>query len=264
MAACAASLSALLCAADVTAPREPAIVRFSQLPVGPIALPAPGATSAAPGAAATAHAAATGAGWAFHPVPSAKHATQYALVRDDELNAVVLEGTADNAAGALILRFDGSASGTPVLRFQWKVGNTITRSDPTTKAGDDYAARIYVTFAYDPARATLREKAENSVAHMLYGETPPHAALAYVFTHKAARESIITSPYTRRVKKVVVDDDPASVGKWRQFERNLYDDYRRAFNEEPTRISGIALMVDTDNTGERARSRFGDISLRQK
>lgn len=199
--------------------------------------------------------------WAWQPVRSAKHATQYALVRDEESGKTVLEGVADNAAGALIYRFDAGARATPVLKFGWKVGNLITSSDPKTKAGDDYSARIYITFAYDPERATVREKTENSIAHMLYGETPPHAALAYVFTHKLPVGTIVTSPYTQRVKKVVVDADPASIGKWKQFERDVYDDYRKAFNEEPTRISGIAVMVDTDNTGERARSRFSDITL---
>jgi len=173
----------------------------------------------------------------------------------------VLEGVADAAAGALIYRFDASAKAVPMLRFGWKVGNLIATSDPKTRAGDDYPARIYVTFAHDPERASVREKTENSVAHMLYGETPPHAALAYVFTHKLPVGTIVTSPFTQRVKKLVVDADPASVGKWKRFERDIYDDYRRAFNEEPTRISGIAIMVDTDNTGERARSRFSDVTL---
>ena len=199
--------------------------------------------------------------WAFQPVRNAPHPTRYALVRDDESGAMVLEGSANAAAGALIYRFDGDARINSILRFKWKVGSLITSSDPRTKGGDDYVARIYVTFAFDPTRTTIREKTENTVAHMLYGETPPHAALSYVFTHKAAVGSIITSPYTQRVRKIVVDADPASVGKWKSFTRDIYDDYKRAFGEEPTKISGIAIMVDTDNTGESASARFGDITL---
>lgn len=202
--------------------------------------------------------------WKFLPVRNAKNATQFTIVRDDEAGAPVLEGIADNAAGAMIQRLDADAAATPMLRFRWRVGNLISRSDPTTKAGDDYAARIYVTFAYDPARATLREKSENAIMHVLYGETPPHAALAYVFTHKLATGAVQISPFTSRVRKIVVDSDVASIGRWKQFERNVLDDYRRVFREEPTAISGIAVMVDTDNTGEHARSRFGDISLTSK
>ena len=199
--------------------------------------------------------------WAFQPVRNAPNATKYALVRDNELGATVLEGSANAAAGALIYRFDGDARVNSILRFKWKAGGLIASSDPRTKNGDDYVARIYVTFAVDPDRAGVKEKAENAVANALYGETPPHAALSYVFTHKAALGAVITSPFTQRVKKIVVDADPASVGKWKSFTRNIYDDYKRAFGEEPTRISGIAIMVDTDNTGETTSARFGDVTL---
>lgn len=199
--------------------------------------------------------------WAFQPVRNAPHPTKYVLVRDDELGATVLEGLANAAAGALIYRFDGDARVHSLLRFKWKAGNLIASSDPRTKAGDDYVARIYVTFAVDPERAGVKEKTENAIAHVLYGETPPHAALSYVFTHKATLGTTITSPFTQRVKKIVVDADPNSVGKWKSFTRDIYDDYKRAFGEAPTRISGIAIMVDTDNTGESASARFGDITL---
>lgn len=200
-------------------------------------------------------------GWTFQPLRGVKNNTRYALVQDDEANAVVVEGDSDAAAGALGVRFEGDAKATPILRFKWKVGNLIDSSDPTTKAGDDYSARIYVTFAFDAERASIKEKTENTFARAIYGETPPHAAISYVFTHRAKLGQIVTSPFTNRVKKIVVDADPASVGKWKTFERNVYEDYKRAFNEEPTRISGIAIMVDTDNTGEKAKARFGDVTL---
>ncbi len=199
--------------------------------------------------------------WAFQPVRGAKHVTRYAFVRDEELGATVLEAVAEAAGGALIYRFDADARHSSVLRFKWKPGNLIATSDPRTKSGDDYVARIYITFATDPDHAGVKEKAENAVARLFYGETPPHAALSYVFTQKAVQGSIITSPYTRRVKKIVVDADPNSIGKWKSFSRDIYEDYKRAFGEEPPRISGIAIMVDTDNTGENASARFADITL---
>lgn len=199
--------------------------------------------------------------WAVQTLRGVKQTTRYAYVHDDALNATVLEGVADAAAAALVYRFDGDAQASSVLRFMWRAGNLLATSDPKTKAGDDYVARIYVTFASDPQRASIREKTENALANALYGEVPPHAALSYVFTHKAKLGEIITSPFTTRVKKIVVDADPESVGKWKRFTRDIYDDYKRAFGEEPTRISGIAIMVDTDNTGEKASARFADITL---
>lgn len=203
-------------------------------------------------------------GWQFQALRGVKNATRYALIKDEELGVPVVEAIADAAAGALGVRLDADAKLTPILRFKWRVGNLIESSDPRSKAGDDYTARVYVTFVSDPQRASFRERAENALARGLYGETPPKAALAYVFTQKAKYGEIILSPFTARVKKVVVDADPLSVGKWKSFERNVYEDYKRAFGEEPTHISGIAIMVDTDNTGEKASARFGDVSLGAK
>ncbi len=203
-------------------------------------------------------------GWTYQPIRSVKLHSSYALVRDEQTNAVVIEGAADSSAGALLYRFDADAHATPMLHFKWKVGNLLAHSDPKTKSGDDYAARIYVTFAHDPARETLKERAENTVAKLLYNETPPHAALTYVFTHKASLNDVITSPFTQRVKMLVVDADPTSVGQWKSFTRDVYEDYKRVFGEEPTRISGIAIMVDADNTHDKASARFGDISLSAK
>lgn len=204
------------------------------------------------------------AGWTFQPLRGVRNTTQYSATNDAELNRIVVEAKAQNSAAALGVRLDVDPKQTQMLRWQWKVGNLLESSDPRTKDGDDYAARVYVTFAHDPARATFRERTENAFFRSLYGETPPRAALAYVFTHKAKLNDVIASPFTGRVKKIVVDADPGSVGKWKSFERDVYADYKRAFGEEPTRISGVAIMVDTDNTGETASSRFGDIRLTEK
>ena len=234
----ASALTSLLFAADKSAPSAAKIPLFSNKAAG-----------SAPRE------------WSFQALRGVKHETKYGYVHDDTLNATVLEAVADAAAGALTYRFEGDAHVSSILRFKWRPGNLIASSDPKTKAGDDYVARVYVTFSSDPERASLREKTENALASVVYGEVPPHAALSYVFTQKAKLGEIITSPFTTRVKKIVVDADPESVGKWKSFTRDIYDDYKRAFGEEPTRISGIAIMVDTDNTGEKASARFGDITL---
>jgi hypothetical protein len=42
-------------------------------------------------------------------------------------------------------------------------------------------------------------------------------------------------------------------------ERNVLEDYRKAFGEDPPLINGVAIMTDTDNTGESAVAYYGDI-----
>ena len=60
---------------------------------------------------------------------------------------------------------------------------------------------------------------------------------------------------------IVVESGSGHLREWRTYERNIVDDYRRAFGAEPPPISGIAIMTDTDNTGESAKAWYGNISL---
>ena len=67
--------------------------------------------------------------------------------------------------------------------------------------------------------------------------------------------------YTGRAMMLVVESSAARVGQWVQAERNVLEDYRRAFGEDPPPVSGIAVMTDTDQTGEAVTAWYGDIGL---
>jgi hypothetical protein len=58
---------------------------------------------------------------------------------------------------------------------------------------------------------------------------------------------------------IVVESGGARVGEWITYRRNLAEDFRKAFGYDAPLVSGIAVMTDTDNTGEKATAWFGDI-----
>ena len=123
--------------------------------------------------------------------------------------------------------------------FQWKIGNVIAaRSDPATRAGDGYAARICHHLCPRSGTCSALLKA-GGFAHMLYGETPPHAALTHVFTHIAAVATpIITSPCHEPVGRSWSTAIRRRSAKRRQFERTYLPTTTVArSNEELTRIS---------------------------
>lgn len=60
---------------------------------------------------------------------------------------------------------------------------------------------------------------------------------------------------------MAVESGPAQVGQWVVVRRNVLDDYRRAFGQEPPKAGAIALMTDTDNTGEKAVAYYGPIRI---
>ena len=55
--------------------------------------------------------------------------------------------------------------------------------------------------------------------------------------------------------------DHGKAGIWVTEERNVYEDYRARFGEDPSAIGAVALMTDTDNTGGEAEAYYGDIFL---
>ncbi len=146
----------------------------------------------------------------------------------------------------------------------WKISNILQKADVHTKEGDDYPARLYITFEYDSSRVGFFEKFKFDTIRLFYGRYPPLAALNYIWESKAPVGTIIPNAYTSRVRMIVVESGPEKLNEWVHEERNIYEDYRKAFGEDPPTISGVAIMTDTDNTGESATAYYGDIVFKKK
>jgi hypothetical protein len=152
----------------------------------------------------------------------------------------------------------------PVLAWKWKVDGLLQKSDPYRKSGDDYPARIYVAFEYAPSKASLWERGKYGAIKLIYGQYPPKGVLNYVWDTRTPKGATLDNPYTDRAKMIVVESGPEKVGQWVSAERNVYEDYRKLFGGEPPRIAFIAVMTDTDNTGESASAAYDDLVFRPK
>ena len=146
--------------------------------------------------------------------------------------------------------------------WRWKVENLLQRSDVSRKDGDDYPARLYITFAYDPDRVSFGKKLKYKAGRALFGDIPI-GALNYIWETKTPVGTMIENAYTDFAQMIVVESGPSKVGMWVEEERNIFEDYTKAFGEEPPLINGVAIMSDTDNTKERAVAFYGDITFRK-
>lgn len=70
------------------------------------------------------------------------------------------------------------------------------------------------------------------------------------------------NPLIDRIRMLVVDSGANRLGKWRSFRRNVLEDYRRAFGEEPDDIVAVGVLTDSDNTQRTAHALYGDITFR--
>ncbi len=197
-----------------------------------------------------------------HALSTKKRRTQYTLVEEEGRTA--LRARADASAAGIARRLYLDTRTLPLLSWSWKVTRLLQKSDIGTRAGDDYPARLYVTFDLDAGSLPLGARLELALARTLLGGDMPTAALCYVWDTHAPAGSIRPNAFTGRVRMVVVESGAARLGRWLAYERDVAVDYRSAFGAEPPAISGVAVSTDTDNTGETAESYYGDVAFRAR
>ncbi|MFN0038327.1 MAG: DUF3047 domain-containing protein [Burkholderiales bacterium] len=195
--------------------------------------------------------------WRFSAVPKVKKHTRYSLVEDAGITVLRAEANASMASLTHALKIDPNVL--PVINWRWKIDNLVDKSDPTSKDRDDFPARIYVLFDYDIRKLSFGTRTKIQMGRALYGADIPVAALCYVWDARLARDTSMWSAYTDRVRVIVAESGAANVGRWVELQRNVREDFRAAFGEDPPPISGIAIATDTDNTGESVVAWYGDI-----
>ncbi|MEO5631400.1 MAG: DUF3047 domain-containing protein [Nitrospiraceae bacterium] len=195
-------------------------------------------------------------GWkplTFKKIP--KH-TSYEVVKDG--GVTIVKAVSEASASGLIKSVAIDPKEYPIVRWRWKIDNVLQHSDVALKAGDDFPARLYITFEYDPGRVNFGKKLKFKAGQVLFGDIPI-AALNYIWETKTPIGTIVENAYTDFAKMVVVESGTQNVGIWIDEERNIYEDYKKAFGEEPPMINGVAIMSDTDNTKEQVTAYYGDI-----
>jgi hypothetical protein len=199
--------------------------------------------------------------WKDLTFPRIKRHTTYTIKEDRD--GEYLFAVSSGSASALYLPLDMDPGEYPVLSWRWKIGGVLRKGDARTKAGDDYAARVYVTFARDRGAETLLEKTEALVAEKVFGQSVPGSSLNYIWANRLEKGAILPNTYTARNMMIAVESGGTKAGLWVREERNIIEDYMKAFGRRPPRITGIAVMTDSDNTGEEARAWYRDIVLKK-
>lgn len=173
----------------------------------------------------------------------------------------MVQARSQAAASGLIRKLRFNASEHPWLSWRWKIEHVLDKGDLRVKQGDDYAARIYVAFEFEPQQASLWERIAHSVACASAGRELPGTMLTYIWANQAPAGTLADNPYSDRVKMIALQSGNAKANQWIDEKRNIAEDYRRVFGREPPPVMGIAIMTDTDNTGESATAYYGDITL---
>jgi hypothetical protein len=165
--------------------------------------------------------------------------TEYSIANED--NVKCIKAISNSSASALLFKIDYDLKEYPVLSWQWKIDHVLKKGNALKKEGDDYAARVYVVF---PSILIWRTKAIN-----------------YIWSSKLPKGESVPNPFTGNAIMIAIESGEENAGKWVNETRNVLQDYRNAFGKEPPKAGAIAIMTDTDNTGEAAIAWYGPIRI---
>jgi hypothetical protein len=186
--------------------------------------------------------------------------SEYALVEGGP--GVVLEGRADGSASGFYRRIRIDPERYPLIEWRWRVLQPLGHTDPRVPLRDDSPARVIIAFHGDVKRLDFGERFALSLYKALTGDKMPYAIIMYTWSSDAPVDTITANDQTGKIQTIVVESGGGHVGEWRELRRNVLEDYRRAFGEEPWDIVAVGVVTDARNTRAKARAQYGDISFR--
>jgi len=163
---------------------------------------------------------------------------------------IALKAESEDTASGLVLEQKIDLLKTPYINWSWLITNKIQPLNEKSKSGDDFVARIYIVI--DGGLMLWKTKSLN-----------------YVWSSNQESGLVWKNPYAgNNVKMLSVKGQEAEVGKWYQEKRNVYQDLITIFGDQGSDsknrkayryIDVIAIMTDTDNSGKKVESYYGDI-----
>jgi hypothetical protein len=193
--------------------------------------------------------------WRVLDFPKIQRHTSYTVVDDGGVTA--FKAQANCSASARYLPLDNvDLTQTPRLRWRWKIAHGLPPHDEHIKAGDDFAARVYILFQFDPQHASLWEKVRHRFAEKWYGKFVPGSVLSYVWSSRAPAGARWDSPYGGPAKLIALGS--GALSEWTEETVDVVADYTAAFGQPPPTPTAVALMTDTDNTCQHATAYYAD------
>jgi Protein of unknown function (DUF3047) len=179
-------------------------------------------------------------GWQRHDWGSPKY--DFTVVADGPRRTLRMRSENDNSTISKKVRL--AVRQVPILIWRWKIVTLPAKADSRHRETDDQAAQLYVSFPRFPERIRSR-------------------IIGYVWDTTAPAGTIVQSPSAGAVTYVVVRSGPADAGRWLTETRNVYQDYKQIYGEEPPEeIRLVSLAIDSNDTHSVAESFIGEIFFR--
>ena len=164
----------------------------------------------------------------------------FTVVNHDGRRALHLRSTDESSTVSKDIKGKVKLKETPILEWSWKVVTLPKGADSRSKHTDDQAAQLYVSWPRFPQAVRSR-------------------IIGYIWDTTAPQGLVVQSEKTSTVTYVVVRSGPGELGKWLTERRNVVEDYRKIYGEEPDNPGAVSIAIDSDDTHSTAEAFFGAI-----
>jgi hypothetical protein len=168
----------------------------------------------------------------------------FTVVEQDGRRAVQLKSAGDSSNVHKDIRGKVRLAETPILEWTWKVVALPKGADARRAETDDEAGQIYVLWPRFPESVRSR-------------------VIGYIWDTTAPVGSTLKSQKTGTVTYVVVRSGPADLGKWLTERRDVREDFKRIYGEEPEDPGAVSFGIDSDDVKGTAEAYMGRILFRQ-
>jgi len=167
----------------------------------------------------------------------------FTVVQDGAVKVLHLKSADDSSSISKEIKIDVKQY--PILEWTWKVVELPPHGNARKAETDDEAAQLYVTFPRFPT--TVRSR-----------------IIGYIWDSNEPAGASFRSAKVSSVQYIVVRSGSADLGKWITEKRNVLEDYRKIFGENPGEsVGAISLSINSQNTGSKAESFFGKILFKK-
>ncbi len=162
----------------------------------------------------------------------------FAIVKDGDIHAVHLKSS--NTSFSFQKAMDIDIRQYPILTWKWKAVKLPAGGDFRKSSTDDQTAQLFIAFSKTKA-------------------------IVYIWDTTAPEGMIgdAAGPFFMHIKAVVVRSGRADLGRWLTETRNVYEDYKKIFGEEPPHVQGVRLQINSQHTGTSAESFFADVAFKK-
>ncbi len=201
--------------------------------------------------------------WQAFDFPNIEKHTRYEVVQPSDLpGRKAFRSSADCSASAMILPLDHvDDAAYPRISWRWRIRTPIEVADETVKAGDDFAARVYVMFAFEPEHASMWRRAQQEMGESMWDRTLPGVALNFVWSSHMSPGRRWVNPFSKESAMVALRSGRPPHDGWVREEVAIAAEHQRSFGRKPAKRVAVAIMTDTDGICQKGSAEFADFRL---